>query len=93
VLVAAALHDIIGEVDNIASGMPVAAQQILQGVVKQIRGVDVDLQHAGERFAERRTGLFRLPCAGVMDDCPQTIGGGFHFSAKARMPSSVEKSA
>jgi hypothetical protein len=29
-----------------------AAQQIQQRVVKQVRGVDVDLQHAGERFAE-----------------------------------------
>jgi hypothetical protein len=29
-----------------------AAQQILQRVVKQIRGVNVDLQHAGERFAQ-----------------------------------------
>jgi hypothetical protein len=32
--------------------MTMAAQQILQGVVKQIRGIDVDLQHRGERFAE-----------------------------------------
>jgi hypothetical protein len=36
VLVASALYDIIGEMDNVTRGMAVAAQQILQGMVKQI---------------------------------------------------------
>ena len=46
--VAAALHDVVGDMDNITGGMTVAAQQALQGMVEQVGGVDVNLHHAGE---------------------------------------------
>jgi hypothetical protein len=56
----------------------VAAQQILQGVVKQIRALTWICSML-ESVSLTVYRAFRLPCAGVMDDCPQTIGGGFHL--------------
>ena len=72
--VAPALHHVIGDMDNVAGGMAVAAQQRLQRMVEQIGGVDVDLHHAVDDGAQRDARLFRHPVAGVMDDGAQTVG-------------------
>ena len=72
--VAPALHHVIGDMDNVAGGMAVAAQQRLQRMVEQIGGVDVDLHHAVDHCAQRNPRLLRHPVAGVMDDGAQTVG-------------------
>ena len=83
-LVAAALHDVIGEMNNITRRMSVTAQQVEQGMVQQIGRIDVDLQHAGERFAEWRTGFFGKPGAGIMDNGAQPGGGRSHFISEGQ---------
>ena len=75
--IAAALHDVIGNMDNITGGMAVAAQQILQRVVEQIGGMDVDLHHAVDHCAQRYPRLLRHPVAGVVDDGAQAAGVRF----------------
>ncbi len=55
--VAPALTTIIGEMNNVTRGMAVA-QHDPQGMVKQIGGIDVDLQHTGERVSIERHRVF-----------------------------------
>ena len=44
-LIAAAFHHVVGNVNNIAGGVTKTTQQALQRMVKQIGRVDVNLHH------------------------------------------------
>ncbi|MNE20622.1 hypothetical protein D3C80_1137550 [compost metagenome] len=85
-LIAAAFDDVIGKMNNVASGMAVAAKQLFERMIQQIRRMNVDLHHAGERFAKRSARFFSLPCAGIMNDGAQSAGVGLHRFGKSQNP-------
>ena len=92
--IAAAFNDIVSDMNNVAGGVSVPAQERFQRMVEQIGGMNVDLHHAGQHRGEWNARLFSHPVAGVPILARRPPAAWcFTASAKASICSSVLKSA